>query len=413
MDDFHVLLPSNVKCNEANTPSKFMVTFDEPIRIDDTNDWEVGLIEIDFKNCIKTIHQDYAQITKTTVSRKLSKTNQRFKYLPHSFGKLNPIKNSKWYFKEDDQEPISEWVGIPYKSPAFFTEDGEDKLSFYISNGKIVLVNGGEFDVTLTILKSLALILGFVASSEKMLYNDEKFTFDRISKLGGKIEAPHAMLLGTNAKDGHQNILCGPVHAPRQNSHPLGYDIEYHTEITSTQTVATVYPKPGTYTNAKDLETELNKESSFKKYVEFSYDERLNRMDMKTIAKDLATYAINFQNGLHDVLGFSKTNYLFRKDPYKGELEVSIMRGISSLFIYCDICEPIRVGNTQAPLLRTVAYNAQKYGQMIHSYYTNPMYVKVNKTFIDTIQIMICDAAGDVIPFVEGLTTVLLHFKRI
>ena len=118
---------------------------------------------------------------------------------------------------------------------------------------------------------------------------------------------------------------------------------------------------------------------------------------------------------MNDVLGFSSKMYRSSTSQRirQAELEVDLLRGISSIFIYCDICEPIRIGTEIAPLLRTVAYNNVKYGEVIHLNYVNPMYIRVNKSFIDTIQIQICDATGEIVPFAEGLTTCTLHFKRI
>jgi len=164
---------------------------------------------------------------------------------------------------------------------------------------------------------------------------------------------------------------------------------------------------------AKELENELNQNSRFNKYFKFEYDPRLNRFDLKTITAD-PNVSLHLMNGLHDVLGFTQNVIKATTiDIQKGDLEVNLLRGITNLFVYCDLLEPIRVGNIMSPLLRTVAYNTTKYGEMINKTYINPIYIKVNKTFIDTITIKMCDSTGELIPFVEGLTNLLLHLKRI
>ncbi len=65
-----------------------------------------------------------------------------------------------------------------------------------------------------------------------------------------------------------------------------------------------------------------------------------------------------------------------------------------------------------APLLRTVSFNVKQYGEMIHVGYTNPIYLNLNKSFFDMIAINICDVIGEHIPFTEGMTTAVLHFRR-
>ena len=53
-NDFVVVLPSNSV--NSNTPAKFITTFDNPIFLN--GGWEVALLEVNFKNSIKSIHND-------------------------------------------------------------------------------------------------------------------------------------------------------------------------------------------------------------------------------------------------------------------------------------------------------------------------------------------------------------------
>ena len=174
-----------------------------------------------------------------------------------------------------------------------------------------------------------------------------------------------------------------------------------------------VKPRQGTYSTGKDLETELNKTKEFSNQYKFYYDVHLNRFEIETVNYDRTKNKhILLLNGLNDVLGFSKTKYEQSETIIKAEMDLNLLRGISSIFVYCDLCQDVRIGNTLAPLLRNVAFNTTKYGEQVNITYNNLIYIPISKSFIDTIQVHLCDAIGETIPFVEGLTTCVLHFKR-
>ena len=84
---------------------------------------------------------------------------------------------------------------------------------------------------------------------------------------------------------------------------------------------------------------------------------------------------------------------------------------VDSLFVYCDVLEYVPVGDTLAPLLRTVVVRG-KHGDQISEKYINPMYLPVQKKSFDSIEINIMTDTGDAVPFVDGPSTVTLHFRR-
>ena len=171
-------------------------------------------------------------------------------------------------------------------------------------------------------------------------------------------------------------------------------------------------PREGTYTNADDLISELNQNKQFKTYYTFSVDKRLNRCVI-TPTHLAHNKTLHLKKGLNDVLGFRNKVFPNTDQPMTGDLEIDLLRGIKSIFVYCDVCEPIHVGHTISPLLRTVSFNPVQYGKMVHLNYVNPIYIRVNKRVINSIEINICDGVGENIPFIEGLTTLILHFKRL
>ena len=82
-------------------------------------------------------------------------------------------------------------------------------------------------------------------------------------------------------------------------------------------------------------------------------------------------------------------------------------------FIYCDIVEPVVVGDSQVQLLRTVNMDVHTEDvQMIHHVYPSPLYVPLGKKHFESIEINIMTDTGQTMPFAEGKSVVVLHFKR-
>lgn len=88
-------------------------------------------------------------------------------------------------------------------------------------------------------------------------------------------------------------------------------------------------------------------------------------------------------------------------------------RSIYSIYIYCNLCEHMNVGDKRVPLLRNVAFNSGgSFGATISIIYTNPLYVRLNTRSIHSIDVELRDDMGELIPFIEGKTTITLHFRR-
>jgi len=84
---------------------------------------------------------------------------------------------------------------------------------------------------------------------------------------------------------------------------------------------------------------------------------------------------------------------------------------LTSLFIYCDILEHVPVGDTLAPLLRCVNIEGES-GKRVGASFTYPMYIPVQKKVFDSVEINIMTETGDPAPFIDGPSTVTLHFRR-
>ena len=388
MDDFYVVLPSNAE--KDNTASKFTTRFERPIEFANEQNWEVALVEVNFKNTIKSIVKgDRLVIAKYVRTSKEAKKNQTFQYT--SEFRTHEVKSKK----------VIESVAAIETEQHLNVEISDDKtvlkhedFDIKYEVGIMRIINKTDYNGKLTINKYIAQVLGFL---DNVNMNPKDKTLTTITIFGDVTDAYYPPKLKNN------KVNFGPI------KKIPSFDIEFD-EKTRIDTITTFNPDPGSYASADELIKHLNSDKTIKKYVEFKHNLQLNRCEIIPKVKD-KDYFLVLDNGLDDVLGFKDNGYHFDSN-HVGDLEITLLRGINSVFIYCDCCEPIRIGNTLAPLLRTVSFPATKYGEMINKNYQNPMYVSVSKNFIDSISILLCDAIGQNVPFAEGMTTCILHFRR-
>ena len=402
-NDFYVILPSNSKLE--NVPSHFITELQKPIYLEEDDfEWAVGLHEIRFKNAVKTIDKDQIRvIEKTTLpktekrfihdSTAQTKTKSKFNYPVTSYegieistySAINLMPNHKVFTSQD--EPESSPFSITYK---------DDKYCH--------LVIENDVEVDLEISSYFAFICGFV---EKDALKNPYVSFKNVT---GSTKAPfYPRMIHT---DYIPHMIITDEYTQEQLNDK--YIIK-----ASQKVLKTLKLTPGKYKSAKLLQKQfVNK--TLNTYFEIKYDEKLNHF--KILSKKPPnssthkSYYLSLENGLHTVLGFQKTLFVGKEnctDCYESELQADLQRGISNIFIYSDIVQYIPVGNVSAPLLRPITFNASNYGEMVNIRYQNPMYISLNKKTIHSIEVMLCDATGHKISFVEGLTTLVLHFKRL
>lgn len=407
-DDFHVVLPSNSQ--DGNTPAKFLTTlYYNSFRFDNPNEWEVGLKEINFKHTIKTITTDYAEVIKTTVHRKDSFKGTDVQCVVIDFIKLHNEKTLNPKIQE-----LMSYNKIQPRLPFIKFEDDH----FYIDNDSIL-------EMKVTIPESIAKTMGFLETTDVIAYSTESISGVILNKLDLMTVIsipPKSKLIGKHKlKKLKAPLILKKLqgldllfHIPVTDLEyfvEYPYSVEYVTYI-EVESLAKLALQPGTYYSGNDLEKELNKDQKFKKYFMFHYDSRINRFDVETKTNDHKGITLELRNGLQDILGFIKSSIPAKKELQKSELEVNLLRGISNIFIYCDVIKNIHVGSIMAPLLRTISFNVKQYGEMVCIQYINPIYIGINKGLYNEITIELRDSVGELIPFVEGLTTVHLHFRR-
>ena len=160
------------------------------------------------------------------------------------------------------------------------------------------------------------------------------------------------------------------------------------------------------FTTRSEAYTYLN---SFDKRVTFSCNDR-NVTTMKIHGKYVT---VTFDDDLRDILAFDENEY---KGPntFTATGTFSLSRRIHYLYIYCNINQHIRIGDTQAPLIAILPYNGSICVPHIERTFKNPMYVSLIRNNIAQIDIEIRDDTGQLIPFTEdALTSIRLHFRQV
>lgn len=132
---------------------------------------------------------------------------------------------------------------------------------------------------------------------------------------------------------------------------------------------------------------------------------------------------------LEAMLGLSKESSVYRiqdvgsTDVYIKQKEIKgsedafsaydLNAGIHSLFVYCNLVEPIGVGDTSAQLLATVGVPSRtKFGHQIEERYESPFYIPLLSNSFQTVDISIRDDNGEIIPFKFGRVIITLHLKE-
>lgn len=87
--------------------------------------------------------------------------------------------------------------------------------------------------------------------------------------------------------------------------------------------------------------------------------------------------------------------------------------GIHAVYVYCDLIEPVFVGDNYTKCVRSVTVNVEeKFGKDCEKIFNPIQYHKLGKNSFQSILISLHDDAGLEIPFQFGRTRVVLHFKR-
>ena len=92
---------------------------------------------------------------------------------------------------------------------------------------------------------------------------------------------------------------------------------------------------------------------------------------------------------------------------------VDLRTGSNLLFVYTDIIKPVQVGDTAAPLLRSLPIVADNGQCMYTDRFIRPYYFPIQRTYINDIFVYINDENGEKVEFGKlGRLQLVLHFRR-
>ena len=147
------------------------------------------------------------------------------------------------------------------------------------------------------------------------------------------------------------------------------------------------------------------------KYIQIDY-----RPMQKRIKISLNT---NFIKGI--ILG-NRLQYLFGFDVGRlGVLSSSvnyakyppdIFHGFSTLYVYCDLVQPQVIGNSLAPLLRTISVTDRKYGGTVNEIFLSPHYIPIRNRYFSSVAVEIKNDQNELIPFKFGKAIIKLHLRK-
>ena len=163
---------------------------------------------------------------------------------------------------------------------------------------------------------------------------------------------------------------------------------------------------PKQFTTQREACTYLN---TLDNRVSFSCNEQ-NIVSMN-IHSNFVT--VKFDNDLRDILAFDKNEYK-GSNIYTASGILSLTRRIHYLYVYNNISQYIRIGDTQAPLLAILPFDGSTCVPHVERTFKFPMYTSLLRNHIAQIDIEIRDDAGQLVPFTkDALSTLRLHFRQV
>ena len=167
------------------------------------------------------------------------------------------------------------------------------------------------------------------------------------------------------------------------------------------------FPK-GYFESADEVVRVLNR--ILRRYATFKWIPFENYVEVKLKRK----CALEIRGPLTQILGLPE-----RLTPipdvdntfYHGDRINPHINPIYNMYIYCDLVQHERVGDTMAPLLRILPIRG-RHGKFITHTCEDVQYKPLRGGRLDSVEIDIRDDQGKVIPFEPGKLVVVLHVRR-
>lgn len=181
----------------------------------------------------------------------------------------------------------------------------------------------------------------------------------------------------------------------------------------------------GVYKSVKSLVEIINESPELKGHIDFVYNEEAGGLVVIRRYLDICTpnecgryHVLELNDKLSTIFGFPLGKPIDMHNEWTVPAEYPANLSLAfpdKLFVYSDICESYITGDVQTPLLRIVPvdYTNYIYGSTQTKSFSPPIYIPLQRTEFNTIEIDIRTDTGKPVPFESGPLTVILHFKRI
>ncbi|CAO4377088.1 unnamed protein product [Caenorhabditis nigoni] len=138
-----------------------------------------------------------------------------------------------------------------------------------------------------------------------------------------------------------------------------------------------------------------------------NFDKKNDRIHIKFRSDDILF--IEFEQSCAYFLGFHDT---IVKESRVAPHNLDLFGNVSTLYLYCDIVDPIIVGDQKNQLLTVIPCKG-KYGEMIHHTIPYPRYLPIRSNTVDSIKVELLSEFAEPIHFHWGSSILVLHFKKI
>ena len=161
-----------------------------------------------------------------------------------------------------------------------------------------------------------------------------------------------------------------------------------------------IHIKDGYLNSTLDIIEELNKKGKYK-FWKIYQDNKIAFSFPNPDYSHKNDIRLTFSTNLNQVLGFKDSEMSFKpRDIVHANHTPHFTRGNDFIYIYCNICTHLAVGDTEAPLLRIIphgGYNSQySLGSVISANFSQIMYIPIAASnYINSIHFEIRTDTGD------------------